>query len=275
MRLLDDPDESVYRQVRYELISGGLSSLEELEVLRYDEGLSATAITRIDEIVEDIHFDHLQKLAADWEKQENPRLLEGLSLVIRFRYKNYTVHDLERNIARFAAPIWLESGENFTILEKIQIINRFIFKELNVKCTPVNRAAPGSFFINDLLLNKAGNDLSVTAFYLLICNYLELSVCAVEVFDKIVMGCLSPLAIINPEKFPMMLFYINAANKGLIMGAEQVKDATEGRDKPAVKPVSHKDLVRSLFLALANSYEQTRQNRKAANCVKLARLLSE
>lgn len=270
VRLLDDPDRSVYELVRCELLAGGIFALDELELLRYEAGLSVTAIKRIDEIIEDIHFEHLKQLLNEWAQGENPKLIEGLALLTRFRYRGYSTDDLSCEIHRFASPIWLEVGENFTILEKVQIINRFIYSDFKMRCYPAEQAAPKSFFINDVLLSGEGNDISVTGIYMLVCEFLELPVCAVEVFSKFVLGCKSPLAQINPEKFSEMLFYINAANKGLVMGGEQVKSAVNHVPDAEAAEVSSTFIIRTGFVQLGESYSRAGQERKADRCLELA-----
>lgn len=270
VRLLDDPDESVYNLVRYELLTGGTSSLHGLEKLRYDEGLSASAVSRIDEIIEEIHFEHLKNQIDVWESDKNPKLIDGISLVIRFRYKNFTTQNLNEELQRFASPIWLEVGENFTALEKIQIINRFLFSELKIKCSLSEDCMPGTFFVNDVLLNRIGNDLSITAVYLLICEFLEMPVGCVKVFSKFVLGYQNPLAMINPDKFPDMMFYINPANRGLVMGGEQVQNATREHSKSTVSKSSYSQLVKAMFCQLAGSYKRKGQLVKAERCEHLA-----
>ncbi len=272
--LLDDPDESVYHRVKHELIHSELNNVEvKLKDLRYDESLSRRAVKRIDEVIDCIYFKTLSETIQCKAEANELGLQEGLSWFIKFRYKDYSTEVLDREIRDYAAPIWLEVSEKFTGLEKVNMINSFLFHRGKIAIKKLDACLPGSFFVNDLLINGKANELSITALYLLICQYLELPVDCVKVKSKYFIGYRNLPALAKSPGFGEFMFYINPGNNGLILGGDEVEWHFDHKGYE-ISPVSdYSPFIASLFRELALSYERSNNHVKKSQCEELASIL--
>lgn len=272
--LLDDPDESVYRCVKHELIYGELNNVEvKLKALRYDESLSRRAVKRIDEIIDGICFNNLVENFKRIHEHRNIELLEGLSWFTKFRYKEYSSDLLDEEIRDYSAPIWLEVSEKFTALEKVNIINSFLFHRGRISVKKLDSCLPGSFFVNDVLISGRANELSITALYLLICQYLELPVDCVKVKTNYFIGYRNSTALAKSPWFGEFMFYINPGNNGLILGGDEVERNFDQKGYEITPVNDYSPFIASLFKELALSYKRTNNHTKSAQCDDLASIL--
>ena len=77
IRLIDDPDDQIYLQIRERLISFGQDVIPTLENVWEHNEFGLLFQSRIEDIIHLIQFQYIKDHLADWAKDGGKDLLEG------------------------------------------------------------------------------------------------------------------------------------------------------------------------------------------------------
>lgn len=225
--LLDDPDSTVFGMVEKELLKENdeiIPALENKWEISFDENCQE----RIENIIQNIQFKNTYKKLEHWisTTPEKQSLLTGFGLIDRFQYPDLNPLNIELKLENIRKSIWLELNNSLTLLEKITILNHFIFNLKGYSINLSNPHSPQNCFLNQILETKKGNSISISLFYTLIARQLKLPVKLVD-FPK------NPLvAIVDAELAEKVhgtsinsevLFYINPSNKGSVTSRKEIE----------------------------------------------------
>lgn len=225
IELLDDPDEMVFEVIEKELLKedyGIIPALEEKWESSFDENCQ----TRIENLIQSLQFKQTKKLLKNWKNLDNPDLLNGFILVNRFQYPDLNLLAIHQKIENLKKEIWLEYNNSLTLLEKVTILNHFLFNLNGFSINHNNLYSPQNCFLNQLLDTKLGNTVSIAIFYVILARMLELPAYFVD-FPK------NPLVAIVDANLARkvhgnsresdVLFYVNASNKGSVTSRKEVE----------------------------------------------------
>ena len=81
--LLDDPDESIYYEVKNRFVTLGPPAIPHLETA-WENSFDAIMQKRIEAIIHTIQFETLQKALKSWAKDEQDDLLKGVIILARY-----------------------------------------------------------------------------------------------------------------------------------------------------------------------------------------------
>ena len=93
VRLIDDPDESIFEHVRDELISHGTKAIPFLESSWEEDDYGLTFQSRIENLIEEIQFKEIKNELKDWIESPHKDLLQGALIVSRYQYPNLDVYN--------------------------------------------------------------------------------------------------------------------------------------------------------------------------------------
>jgi hypothetical protein len=105
--LLDDPDETIFEQIRNMLIQKGVSIIPELEDSWENEDFGHLFQSRLEDIVHQIQFDHLKVILQNWLNSPEKDLLEGALIVAKYRYPSLEDAPIKSELKRIQKAIWL------------------------------------------------------------------------------------------------------------------------------------------------------------------------
>ncbi len=225
--LLDDPDDTVFGMVQQELLSIEVDIIPDLErkwELSFDEQYQE----RIENIIQNLQFKETTNRLRLWlNRGENERsLLNGFCHVDRFQYPDLNPLYIQMKIENLRKTIWLELNNSLTLLEKITILNHFLFNLNGFSINLSNPHSPQNCFLNQIIDTRKGNPVSMSIFYTIMARQLELPARLVD-FPK------NPLvAIVDPKLARKVhgsalnsdvLFYINPSNKGAITSRKEIE----------------------------------------------------
>jgi regulator of sirC expression with transglutaminase-like and TPR domain len=263
INLLDDPDDTVFGMVEKELLKSNDDIIPELEK-KWELSFDEPCQERIENIIQHIQFKETKNRLKIWLKRKDDKrsLLNGLCHVDRFQYPDLNPLNLQLKVENLRKTIWLEFNNSLTLLEKITILNHFLY---NVNGFAINLSNPHSAqncFLNQLLDTKNGNSVSMSIFYTVIARQLELPAYMID-FPK------KPLVAIVDAKLAKkvhgsaiasdVLFYINPSNKGAITSRKEIEYHLKKHNYQPVyeytEPKSDVLFIRRLLESLQESYQ--------------------
>ncbi len=212
IKLIEDPDEQIFSQVRNEILSMGAGIIPNLE----DALLSAPnadSAERISDILCDIQYEDLQQNFVQWMGSEEQDLLELMILIEQIRDYSFSKQQIIEQIAQLKMAVWLELNENQTILEKIKIINSIFYTQQNFSADEEEPYALNNYFMGSVLGRKKGNDTSLGVLYLYIAQTQKIPFWGVKLLSNFI------LAYTQSEQnkaIDDVLFYLNPYKKGVM-----------------------------------------------------------
>ena len=225
--LLDDPDLTVFELVQKELLKETDEIIPFLEQ-KWESSLDGNCQERIENIIQNLQFKETARLLEKWlNSDSNDRdLLTGFLIIDRFQYPDLNPLNIRLKLENIRKKIWLELNNSLTLLEKITILNHFLFNLNEFSINFKNIHSPQNCFLNQLLDTKKGNPVSVSIFYTIIARLLDLPVQFID-FPK------NPLVAVVDAKLARkvhgigiksdVLFYINPSNKGSITSIKEIE----------------------------------------------------
>lgn len=268
INLIDDPDDTVYTQVRDRIISLGAPAVAALERAWETDDLGDLFRNRIEDILHTIHLDVTYQRLKTWAAGETQDLLEGALIVARYRYPELDEHRVRSKLAALRQDIWLELNDELTPFEKVRVFNHVFFQAHGFKGNKRNYHAPQNSYINEVLDSKQGNPLSLSIIYQVIASELGLPLRGVNLPNHFVLawtdtGGVSPGLLGHPG----VLFYVNTFSQGDILGKNEILGFLKKLNLPPQEsffvPCSTADMVRRLLNNLLNSYQKQQDSDRA------------
>ena len=278
--LLDDPDETIYSEVRNRFIVLGPPAIPHLETA-WENSFEALMQKRIELIIHSIQFEALQKALKDWSINENDDLLKGVLLLARYQYPDLDESKVHKHIAQIKQDVWLELHDDLTALEKVKIVNHILFEVHQFGGNITNYHAPQNSFINNVLESKKGNPLMLSVIYAIICKELNIPVYGINLPQHFVLAYVNDYAnlidVNNKTLSNNILFYINPFSKGLIFSQKDIdqflKQLNLDPDNKYYLPCSNVEIVKRCINNLVFSYEKLGYMEKLDELKRLEKLL--
>lgn len=212
IKLIDDPDEQVFSQVKGEFLSMGSIVIPDLEnaLVFAPDG---NYIDRINEILNEIHIENLHQNFEQWLKSEEQDLLELMVLVEQIRDFNFSRQSIIEPIVQIKMDIWIELNENQTILEQTKIIDRIFFTKHEFEADERDPYDLQNYFISNLLKSKKGNDTTLGLLYLWLAQSQKISFWGVKLLSNFILAYTNSL---GSNTIDDVLFYLNPYKVHLI-----------------------------------------------------------
>lgn len=275
--LLDDPDYSIFETVEQELLKENEQIIPALEQ-KWEQSFEEKNQERIENIIQNLQFKRTYNLVKQWLNMpsEKQNLLEGFCIVERIQYPDLNQNKIENKIEKIRKSIWLELKNSLTMLEKVTILNHYIFNMNGYSINHSNPHSPQNCFLNQLLDTKKGNPISTSIFYTIIARTIDLPAKLVD-FPK------NPLvAIVDSEIAKQIqsnsdvLFYINPSNKGAITSRKEIDyHLKKNKFFPSCKyaePQTDNLFIKRLLESLNESYSAIGFTEKEERITKLLSL---
>ncbi|MDR9398715.1 MAG: transglutaminase-like domain-containing protein [Salibacter sp.] len=261
IKLLEDPDENIYFQIRKELIDLGPSVIPELEN-RWEEESSLGLLfqSRVEDLIHDIQFNSVKKEIREWRDSDDHDLLRGMYLIAKYQYPDLTYEALDRAIESIKKEIWIELNSRLTAFENVRIINHVLFNVHNFQGNTSNYHAPQNSFLNNVLDTCKGNPISLSVIYTLIGQRLGLPIYGVNLPRHFVVAYVDPVFQSDHPTEENVLFYINPFSKGSVFGIDELKDFVQQINLPDqsqfFNPCDSISIVNRVLNNLINSYNK-------------------
>ena len=272
LALIDDHDEEVYQAVRDKLLESGPAILPVLEYALSSSG-NLLQHDRLEIIIIELKLSKLVEKTAFWANSEEKTLLEGWILASTIHYPMILADKIELLIHKITRDIWVELNDAYTSLEKVSVINHLFFEVYHFELNRQDIHAPENCLINNLLVSRKGNHISLATLYCIISKRLQLPIHPIGIGQYLILGYYEPQISkeIYGEQANPYLFYINIEHKGAIIGAKELEYlAHEHKENVEYStPLNEGTMIKRLMLALRQSYQINGNEEKVLNTNRL------
>jgi regulator of sirC expression with transglutaminase-like and TPR domain len=261
--LLEDPDNQVFDNVANRLIELGEEVVSPLEK-RWDITLKPDLQERIENIIREIQLNTLKRGVDSWKSGGGRNLLFGAFLVARFQYPELAFEPLNDKIEKIKKDIWLELNSGLTAMEKVKVINYFLYEIHKFDRSLKKAHTPQLYLVNHVLDTFKGSPVILGLIYAELARRLNLPIFGVNLPRNFVLCYYDPDYQDDPNN---ILFYINPSNKGSILGLKELQHflrhlRIEEREF-YFTPCSGIDIMERLIINLQYAYERSGQPEKA------------
>ena len=272
IRLLEDPNNQVFEQVKNELIKIGDEALSSLEMAAQKNSFGYEFNERVISLINEIHRNVLKDELIQWINSEEKDLLLG-SIIVSKHHDTYLedslVYDTIQSLRR---AIWLEFNDYQTSFEQIKIFNRIFFGISQFNCLNKESYSPDEIDISKVLESKQGAPLTIGLIYSIIAQSLDLPVYGVNLPNSFVLAFMDynqSNFIINQQNDFGVLFYINPKSLGDILDAREIDEFLSSRNlnpnRSHFEPCSNSSLIKRMIEDLMISFQHIGDDRKASD----------
>lgn len=259
--LLEDPDAQIFEEVYRTLMGKGVDVVPDLEKA-WEVSENSLTQTRLEDIIHKIHLNASHQGLSDWIRNGAVDLLEGAYTIAHYQYPELGMYEILNPMERIKHDIWLELNENLTALEKVRVINHIIFDIHKFTSNTSNYYSPQNSYINQVILSKKGNPISLGIVYAAVAQKLGLPIYGVNLPKNFILAYKDEFQeLLNPEApDDGILFYINPFNKGAVLGKKEIdfflKQQHIVPDEMFYQPCTNIEIIQRLLLNLIYSYEK-------------------
>lgn len=266
VKLIEDPDDVIYQQIRDELINYGSTVIPFLEKSWESEQYGLLFQSRIEQLIHDIQFNQSLKEIIEWKNSTEKDLLEGSIAIAKLQYPNLDENQIKEKIASIRKSVWLEINENQTAYEKVRILNKVFFGTYGFTGNSSNYHASDNSLINRVLETKKGNPLSLSIIYSVVAQSLDLPIYGVNLPNHFILAYMDEFQIgkhFMPEEHEDygVLFYINPFSRGSIFDQEEIKEFMKGinrqPDRSCFEPCSNSTIIYRMLTNLTYAFQQS------------------
>lgn len=258
--LLDDTDESVFVAVQNRLRDGGLDIVPYLEKV-WQTSDNSRVVRILEHLIHDIRIDAIIDDLLKWKMNGAKDLLVGVAIYNRLLFPNVEADTLRTKIASICKPIWTELNSNLTALEKVRIINHFLF-DVN-RFMAVDDMTTQSHFLGTLLNTGKAQTNILSVLYAIVAQQLGLAIRCVAHPNALTLCYLDEYK--SGEFQNDVMFYIDARSRGVAYGASEITDYLNANnidsDESFFKPCSNLDVVIYLISSLAQCFKRLKDTR--------------
>ncbi len=261
--LLDDPDETIFKQVSLKFLSLGQDVIPVLEDA-WEHSFDSLIQNRIENIIHQIQFDLIKDALREWSHPKQQNLLEGALLIARYQYPDIDTNKIKKQIAQLKQDVWLELNDHLTALEKVKIINHILFDVHNFSGNTTNYHAPQNSYINNVLESKKGNPLLLSIIYAIIAQSLDIPIYGVNLPEHFILCYVDIEHMQVPSRKgndgSNVFFYINPFSKGAIFRQKEIgaflKQLKLEPRATYYEPCTNQEIIKRLLRNLIASYEK-------------------
>lgn len=278
--LMDDRDERTYMMLEEEILKMGVNVIPFLKNA-LDETDNELKIQRLSNLSHQINLTEAQEDLSLWKIDNKGNLFEGLMIVAKLRYPNLDVDKIYSYITKLRQELWLEVNDNLTALEKIRVLNHIFFTQNGFKGNTKDYYAPENSFINDVLINKTGNPLLLSAVYSIVAQSVNIPVYGVNLPRHFLLAYMDklypqPISNINTHN---VLFYINPFGKGEIHNLRDIRKFLNNLNvepgEEFLLPCTNNTIVKRCLTNLVTSYQNKAEHQYAEDFGRLLKIIDD
>ena len=271
MLLLEDDDDAVTAAVTKRLRQEGPNIIPKLENVW--KTADNTIVTQaLEHLIHDIRIDGIINDLKKWDATGANDLLLGVSIYNRLLFPNVPADTLKSKIDNICKPIWTELNSSLTALEKVKIINHFVF---NVnRFSVADDFTTQSHFISTLLNTGKAQASVMVVFYAIIAQRLGLPIHCVAIPNALTLCYVDE----NDGGFEHdVLFYIDIRSRGTAFGSSEISDYLRSNNidhnDAFFKPCSNLNAIIYLIHLLADCLKRLKDKR-ANDCINIINSLT-
>lgn len=224
MSLLDDSDEIVYGAVRAALLREGDVVMPAL-IEAASSSPDSLRARRACDMLRIVGLKSLECSLTEWIDDGAENLLYGAFLVAKYIYPQLEYSEINDLVNTMWRSLRKDVKSVQKPLERVRVVNKYIFEEQGFSKNISNPTIPENNCINEVLMKTKGNHITLSILYSELCRRIGLPVCCVSLPKILILCYLNDTVMDDDMKLCTddIMFYINPANKGAIVGREDIK----------------------------------------------------
>lgn len=276
LKLLDDPNNEVYKHVSENILKQGEKIIPALEKV-WEKSLNAILQERIENLIQEIQFTSTQNQLKEWKETGAIDLLKASYLIAKYQYPDLKYNEISEAFDKVKQDAWLEINNNLTALEKTRVLNHILFQLHEFSGNSSNFFAPQNSYINHVFETKKGNPITLGILYISLAQELGIPIYGVSIPRNFILAYIDEHNIDDPYEKDI-LFYINPYNNGKVLGEREIdyflKQQKIEPKKSYYYPCSNIEIIKKLILNLIYSYEKLGYPEKVSNMKVLFNIVS-
>lgn len=280
LRLLEDPDQTVFNSVSERILRYGNAILPNLES-SWEDCDDPLAIVRIENIIRQLYLKDVHSQFDKWFHAQKPDLLQGCLLLGRFFQQNPDEDGFRKLIKSMHQSCWLELNDYLTPLEQVNVINSVFYNHYKFNGLNTEHLQAQHFDIHRVTDSRNGNIYSLGILYQILCEMLDVPVYMILLPRHALLAYFNheyEYREVTPTARPKISFYIDA-NSGALYSQNDV-DAYIKKFKLNVEPhhfnpLSNSDIMAYTLQALQvvyNEIDDEEKSREVEELLLLSRL---
>ncbi|MBP6456253.1 MAG: transglutaminase family protein [Chitinophagaceae bacterium] len=280
IKLLDDPDQEVFKTVRNKILDYGKIIIPKLEQ-EWEKTEDELLQERIEQIIDTVNFNTIKDQLNSWLKTPNHDLKDGSFILSEFQYPGVDKTEFEHIFKRIYQSCWLEINEYLTPLEKVNILNSIIYSSYKFYGEETTQLLPSSFFLSEVIHTRKGNNFSLGVIYLLLCKKLDIPIYAIKLPQQFVLVYVDTIfdffTPIDEEK-KKILFYLEP-NTGNIYTHNDVSNYLRKNqlkfDPASLQILTNVDIIKQTLIGLQLAYQLENKKEKEHQVKELLLLINQ
>ncbi len=259
VRLLDDPDNSIYQTVLSNILKQGKDALPVLEdFLSYE--IDSLHRNRITDAIHEIQIRQLRNDLKMWTQTEPNPILHGAWLVNKIQYPKITFETVDNEVSAIANRIRERLNPYLSGLQQIRIFNDLLYRNEQFQGNIKDIMNPQNAFLTDMFVEKKGNDISMAILYVSIAEKIGLPLRFVNFPRNVLLAFIDTRNVSEEIREKDVVFYVNPFNNGAVVTISDINSFLKLHSiKPEQShyvPCSNSIIIKRLITALVASYEK-------------------
>ncbi|MGI4727305.1 MAG: transglutaminase family protein, partial [Janthinobacterium lividum] len=155
VKLLDDPDQEIFKHVHGKLFSYGAEVISHLEAA-FESAFDPLLQERIAELVHEIQFSNLKNDLKLWCQSGAFDLLRGALILNKYQYPDLDEQKIINEIEAIKRDIWLQLLYESSAVEKIKLMNHVFYNIYGFSGNTANHNDPQNSYLSQVIEMKRG-----------------------------------------------------------------------------------------------------------------------
>ncbi len=256
IKLLDDPDESIFLALEKELLSQGTQVVKPLEDA-WEHSHDQLVHRRIEHITHQIQLSNSISDFSEWVHSGAYNLTEASYIISRYQYPELDRTDFMAQICQITSDLEAELVPGLTPLEQIRVVNHILFHVHHFDRAENTEKTYQTFYMNNVFSQKKGNLFTLCMLYAAIAQSAKLPVQILSLPENLAVAYLDKHSETGKLASRANLFYVNPFSKGAVFGNNEIRDFLTRAKYPLrdeyFTPISNRHFV-ILFLETLHLY---------------------
>lgn len=282
VNLIDDPDQSVYNQIKSELSHLSIEDIPVLEEQLMLKSLSQSTLIDIQKIISEIQVNYEVENFSDWLNNPDKSLIEGVFRVNKVLYPELDFEELNKEIALIKQSVWLEINNKQTSFEIVKTINTLLFDYNKFKIVNETKSFPFHFCLKAIIEDREGSAFGLSLLYSVIAQSLDLPIYPIiHPNNKVILAYLDKGHVLSELNLDPMnsgvLFYIDLVEEEKIIDYYWIEKSFKEKNIPLrrayLEPASTTEVIKSYIQSVLLAFH--RKNKVNGRSFSLERLLEK
>lgn len=268
IKLLSDPDSSVFEAVKTKLLSLGKQVLPQLKAAKTISN-DKILLEQSSKIISEVEFKHSFGMFENWLKNDSHNLFDASFWIAKYVFPEIEYDNILLKIEKIRQDAWLQMNDNLTPLERIKVLNHIIYNIHKFKRNNEDFYAPENSCINTVLETKKTNPVSIAILYLIIARKLNLPMYGVNLPQNFILAYIESADRDSSRQDlenQVISFYVNPYQDGAVLTKREIDVfLKQQRLKPIPQfynPCEDKIAIQRLLLHLFIAFKRNKEYQK-------------